>query len=80
MSPISPYTFTEVFTVIFLITVAGIGIGVDFVLRKKYGEPGTISAVTAVWSMKYPMIPALVCFLIGFLFGHLWWPNFAYCR
>lgn len=48
----------------------------DFLLRKWKGEEGTYSWRIAAWSQKYPLIP----FLTGILFGHLFWPNHAYCH
>jgi hypothetical protein len=30
----------------------------------------------ALWAVRWPVIP----FLIGFLAGHLFWPNRGYCQ
>jgi len=74
------YHLTDVFTIVYVLVFAGVGIGVDFWLRSKFGEPGTISAETAVWSRVYPLIPFLYGAAFGLLAGHFFWPNFAYCH
>ena len=39
----------------------------------KYGFSATLSYWVMVNSTKYPAIPALLGFVIGLLFGHLFW-------
>lgn len=39
----------------------------------RYGLEATLSYWVLTNSPKYPIIPALVGFFIGLLFGHFWW-------
>lgn len=47
----------------------------DAWLRHRGGDPATFSHRIALWSMRYPLIPAM----FGILIGHLFWPNRGYC-
>ena len=45
----------------------------DFYAVRRWGQGGTISAVLLKYAYKFPVVP----FLIGFIMGHLFWPNVA---
>lgn len=48
-------------------------IGIDIYLAATQGFEATLSYWVLVNSIKYPIIPALVCLIIGLLIGHFWW-------
>jgi len=56
----------------FLIAMVVI-IGVDIYLAFTKGFPATLSWWMYTASIKYPIIPAMIGFLVGLLFGHLFW-------
>jgi hypothetical protein len=60
----------------FALGIVVVGFTLDAWLFYFQGEPGTISYRVALWAVRWPVIP----FLIGFLAGHLFWPNRGYCQ
>ena len=69
---IPPHLITS--TDVFVVVTTALILGVDAWLLNRRGEVATISARTAYWSQRAPIVAALV----GILVGHLFWPNFGY--
>lgn len=64
-------------TLFVILTAATILIVFDVWLYGKGGAGATISWQTYQAARREPIIPIVIAFVVGVLFGHLFWPQYG---